>query len=441
MSSVGLPNNLEACLFTVSLLVVLCTISIFCLVAVSVDRYWAILHPMGYSRNVRTKTALVIISCCWVAGVLVGLLPLMGWRQDRVTPVSCFFLHVMDYNYLVFLYFGTIITPACLLVAFYAHIYTVVLKQLRQIVVMNPECGSASKGLSSGGMVRMLGVHQTNEVKATQNLAVIVLFFMICWIPLYTINCIIAFHKDFKVNSTFMLACIILSHVNSACNPLLYAYNLRDFRAALKNFFCRLFKLEQTYCDQFRPRYPSDTNFSQCRPRNSSAKFCYRNKIPVEPQFDVNTNAAQAPEKIWNITEDSGNCSSSNDSLTAVNTAIHGRSPVFVHLTTECERSGDAYYDAPNVFEMSDKYVNFKGGKNVDFSSRRLFEETRATILKEPIMAAGSTKSFGILSRYGFVNSILKNQRKLDRSLSDGGHSDSTKHLNKAIAAEYFSAS
>ncbi|KAJ8917731.1 hypothetical protein NQ315_005180 [Exocentrus adspersus] len=58
LSSVGLPVNLHACLFTVSLLVVLCTISIFCLVAVSVDRYWAILHPMGYSRNVRTKTAL-----------------------------------------------------------------------------------------------------------------------------------------------------------------------------------------------------------------------------------------------------------------------------------------------------------------------------------------------------------------------------------------------
>ncbi|KAJ8681356.1 hypothetical protein QAD02_017143 [Eretmocerus hayati] len=58
LASVGLPTNLHACLFTVSLLVVLCTISIFCLVAVSVDRYWAILHPMGYSRTVRTKTAI-----------------------------------------------------------------------------------------------------------------------------------------------------------------------------------------------------------------------------------------------------------------------------------------------------------------------------------------------------------------------------------------------
>lgn len=58
LASIGLPTNLHACLFTVSVLIVLCTISIFCLVAVSIDRYWAILHPMGYSRTVRTKTAI-----------------------------------------------------------------------------------------------------------------------------------------------------------------------------------------------------------------------------------------------------------------------------------------------------------------------------------------------------------------------------------------------
>lgn len=64
LASVGLPKNLYACLFTVSLLVVLCTISIFCLVAVSVDRYWAILYPLAYSKNVRTKTAIGKL-CVW----------------------------------------------------------------------------------------------------------------------------------------------------------------------------------------------------------------------------------------------------------------------------------------------------------------------------------------------------------------------------------------
>jgi adenosine receptor A2a len=58
LDSIGLPRQTHACLFSVSLLIVLCTISIFSLVAVSLDRYWAILHPMSYSRNVNSKFAL-----------------------------------------------------------------------------------------------------------------------------------------------------------------------------------------------------------------------------------------------------------------------------------------------------------------------------------------------------------------------------------------------
>lgn len=108
---------------------------------------------------------------------------------------------------------------------------------------MNPENGTSTTGRTHGGtMLRMLGAQQKREVKATQNLSIIVLFFMICWIPLYTINFILAFCGDcFQVNSTFMLFCIILSHLNSAGNPLLYAYHLRDFRAALKSFLFNLF--------------------------------------------------------------------------------------------------------------------------------------------------------------------------------------------------------
>lgn len=108
---------------------------------------------------------------------------------------------------------------------------------------MNPTNGTTSPGRTSGGtMLRMLGAAQKREVKATQNLSIIVLFFMICWIPLYTINFILAFCDDcFKMNSTLMLFCIILSHLNSAGNPLLYAYHLTDFRAALKSFLIGLF--------------------------------------------------------------------------------------------------------------------------------------------------------------------------------------------------------
>lgn len=110
---------------------------------------------------------------------------------------------------------------------------------------MNPGNNTSSTGRTTGGtMLRMLGDSRKREVKATQNLSIIVFFFMICWIPLYTMNFILAFCPScFDVNSTVLLFFIILSHLNSAGNPLLYAYHLRDFRAALQIFLYKLFGL------------------------------------------------------------------------------------------------------------------------------------------------------------------------------------------------------
>lgn len=94
--------------------------------------------------------------------------------------------------------------------------------------------------VTGGTMLRVLGAAQKREVKATQNLAIIVFFFIVCWIPLYTINAIKAFRPEMDIPNLLTDFCIILSHVNSAVNPLLYAYHLKDFRAALKGLICHV---------------------------------------------------------------------------------------------------------------------------------------------------------------------------------------------------------
>jgi adenosine receptor A2a len=106
---------------------------------------------------------------------------------------------------------------------------------------MNPSGGCNPAPSGGATMLRMLGPVQKREVKATQNLSIIVLFFIICWIPLYTINCVMAFCQDCTIPLELTNFCIILSHANSAVNPLLYAYHLRDFRSALKSLLCCLF--------------------------------------------------------------------------------------------------------------------------------------------------------------------------------------------------------
>ncbi|XP_047361893.1 dopamine receptor 2-like isoform X5 [Vespa velutina] len=241
-----------------------------------------------------------IICVCWITGTLVGFLPLFGWNAGKKSDEKCIFTQVMDYDYLVFLYFATIIFPALLIVAFYALIYRVVVKQekspfldsrvkterrtskdakyrsrlldgktrstgcfqLQQIVTMNPGRRTGSISGLAGGTTSATGVtgsglaggggggnHHTTgtmqrfkrDVKATQNLSHIVIFFIICWFPLYTINCVMAFCPRCQVNEFFMNLCIILSHLNSVGNPLLYAYHLKDFREALKNYWRLLF--------------------------------------------------------------------------------------------------------------------------------------------------------------------------------------------------------
>lgn len=130
--------------------------------------------------------------------------------------------------------------------------------RLRHLMICNPQVNKTTSSIrvlpanstinsitspaaSETQMLRLLNsAAQKREVKATQNLSIIVAFFMICWIPLYTINCINAFCRECFVNETVIYFGIILSHLNSAINPLLYAYHLKDFRGALVRLFtCR----------------------------------------------------------------------------------------------------------------------------------------------------------------------------------------------------------
>lgn len=134
--------------------------------------------------------------------------------------------------------------------------------QVRKTVTINPtstttngvksprihlKCISKSHG--GGTMLRVLGAARKREVKATQNLSIIVLFFMVCWLPLYTQNCIVAFCPECYIPPKITLVFIVLSHLNSAVNPLLYAYHLKDFRAALQSLICNMLGIKIQQAD------------------------------------------------------------------------------------------------------------------------------------------------------------------------------------------------
>lgn len=78
------------------------------------------------------------------------------------------------------------------------------------------------------------------EIKVTLNIFIIVLFFVLCWLPLNVMKSIRISCKTCIIPENFISYGIVLTHFNSAINPLLYAYHLRDFRhEILKLLGCR----------------------------------------------------------------------------------------------------------------------------------------------------------------------------------------------------------
>jgi len=77
-----------------------------------------------------------------------------------------------------------------------------------------------------------------SEARAAKGIGVIVALFVVSWLPLYTINTMLFFCPDCHVPCHLIEVCIVLSHFNSAWNPALYAWGVRDFRAALRQLVC-----------------------------------------------------------------------------------------------------------------------------------------------------------------------------------------------------------
>ncbi|XP_076867296.1 adenosine receptor A2b [Brachyhypopomus gauderio] len=270
--SLGLPSDFNGCLFLACFVLVLTQSSIFSLLAVAIDRYLAVKIPLRYKELVTGKRARKIITVLWILSFIIGLIPFAGWNKkasacsvltNETTPTNgscgrnkavggaeadagldsgrgfthtccldCQFESVMDMSYMVYFnFFGCVLTPLFIMLVIYAKIFTVARWQLRQIELRSTVGG--------GGAESHRGLLQ-REVRAAKSLSIIVGLFALCWLPVHVINCLTLFTRLVK-SEYVMYVAIILSHANSAVNPIIYAYRIREFRHTFRKILARHF--------------------------------------------------------------------------------------------------------------------------------------------------------------------------------------------------------
>ncbi|XP_061596077.1 adenosine receptor A2b [Cololabis saira] len=253
--SIGIHLDFYGCLFLACFVLVLTQSSIFSLLAIAIDRYLAVKIPLRYKELMTGKTAREIIAILWILSFVIGLIPFFGWNlkysscaqspaENRSRAASggpkardalqscelrCFFESVVDMHYMVYFnFFVCVLLPLLIMLGIYVKIFTVARKQLRQIEL---KCVGNGDSQNQGLLQK--------EIRAAKSLSIIVGLFALCWLPVHILNCLTLFYEQVDKPAVVMYVAIILSHANSAVNPIIYAYRIQDFRNTFRKILTR----------------------------------------------------------------------------------------------------------------------------------------------------------------------------------------------------------
>lgn len=203
---------------------------------------------LRYSTIVTQGRAYVAVCLCWILAFLTGLVPMIGWNNldaQRNLSVSsdivCEFTTVMRMDYMVYFnFFGWVVVPLSIMIALYAEIFRVIRRQLNR----------RAEATCDGER------YYRKELKLAKSLALVLFLFIVCWLPIHIMNCINFFCPECHVPKFAMYIGIFMSHVNSALNPLVYAFRIKRFRITLIQITrrCMLCKpAEPTPCPSSTP--------------------------------------------------------------------------------------------------------------------------------------------------------------------------------------------
>ncbi|XP_052606583.1 trace amine-associated receptor 1 [Peromyscus californicus insignis] len=211
--------------------IMLSSASIFHLSFISIDRYYAVCNPLRYKAKINTLTVFVMIAISWSVpavfafGMIFLELNLKGVEElyhkqvDCLGGCSAFFSKVPG----VLAFMTSFYIPGSVMLFVYYRIYFIAKGQARSINGTNLQIGLEEKHRTP----------QNKETKAAKTLGIMMGVFLICWCPFFFCMVLDPF-LGYPIPPTLNDALNWLGYLNSAFNPMVYAFFYPWFRRALK---------------------------------------------------------------------------------------------------------------------------------------------------------------------------------------------------------------
>ncbi|XP_062407320.1 trace amine-associated receptor 1-like [Sardina pilchardus] len=203
--------------------VMCCTASIIILSMISIDRYYAVCHPLLYKSKITISTVGIMTSISWIVSAVfaymltfqeLNISGVQAFSNSAVCEGSCILLQSMLSSALA----STFYIPCIIIVSIYVKIFLVAQEQARSVQIMNATRKSS--------LTKM-------ERKATKTLAIIMGVFLLAWIP-YNIVFTVDPHFGYTTPQLIFDVVTWIGYLNSTCNPVVYAYFYSWFRHAFQ---------------------------------------------------------------------------------------------------------------------------------------------------------------------------------------------------------------
>lgn len=258
----GVMFTVLECQVYVFLNVMLIAASIFTITAISVERYYYIVHPMRYELKMTLKLTAAVMVMVWVASSVLGLFTVFGWpSHDNVSSTSAahcllYWSH-SDHRRVFSVLFSVtcFCMPAAVIFTVYCNVYKVARVAARQhgplpswtnhqLKHRSDSINSQTTIITTHNAPRRMRDRPFGGGKAAFTLVVIVGQFLICWLPYFAFQLHQTLDAAPTIPDYLEEAVTWLAYSSFAINPFFYGLLNRQIREEL----CKL-----RHCYSTRP--------------------------------------------------------------------------------------------------------------------------------------------------------------------------------------------